>query len=85
MPAAPIGATVRIYLDVAGPVEVGDAVQTQTGRTYLVASVRRQARGRHAGRWHLAVVVVASAPPTAHVHRIRWYRRLSPRAARVAP
>jgi hypothetical protein len=75
MPAAPLGATVRIYLDVPGPVLAGDAVQTPTGRTYLVIDVRRQTRGARAGRWHLVVVVVERAPEGAHVHRIRWYRR----------
>ncbi len=41
---APIGAVVSIYVDLPNPVDVGDIIETQTGRRYGVVAVRVQAR-----------------------------------------
>jgi len=71
---APVGAVVRIFYD-GRPVERGDAIVTTTGRTYVVASVRVQARGRHIGRQHLACLVAREPPPGARRHRLHWYPR----------
>lgn len=83
MTTAPVGAEVRIFVDLVDQVEPGHAIQTQTGRTYLVVACRRQARGTHVGRQHLRCIVVdsPSSPgewmpaPGLVVHRIRWYKR----------
>lgn len=81
---SPIGALVRLYVDLERQVNTGDVIETRTGRGYLVLGVRIQARGKHAGRQHLQCSVMgtdwlaaglASAPDGAYVHRIRWYRR----------
>ena len=73
---APIGAEVGIHVDLVDQVVAGDAIVTQTGRTYLVVSCRRQQRGIHAGRQHLRCLVAESPPPAGvRVHRIRWYKR----------
>jgi hypothetical protein len=61
---------------------VGDAIETPTGRTYVLTSVRRQERGMHVGRWHLRAIVVEKAPEGAVVHPLYWYRRKSKRSAR---
>lgn len=78
---SPIGAVVRLYVDLERQVNIGDIIETRTGRGYLVLAARIQARGKHAGRQHLQCSVmgtgplVSLAPPGAYVHRIRWYRR----------
>jgi len=75
---APAGAIVKLYLDTRREILPGDVVETQTGRRYLVQSVRIQERGKHVGRKHLSVVVLAAdepTPPGAMVIVIRWYRR----------
>jgi hypothetical protein len=72
---APPGSEIGIYYDGAA-VEPGDALQTPTGRLYLVVAVRRQARGRHVGRQHLrAVVAEPPVPEGVRVLPIYWYRR----------
>ena len=71
---APVGAVVRIFYD-GRQVAPGDALRTPTGRTYVVASVRVQARGRHVGRQHLACLVAREAPPDAKILPLRWYAR----------
>jgi hypothetical protein len=79
--AAPAGAEVGLYYDARRDVAVGDVVETtRTKRRYLVMKVRRQERGRHAGRWHLRCVVLppdADVDPDAVIHPVRWYRRES--------
>jgi len=78
---APAGTEVGLYVDMAARVDLGDVIETRSGRRYLVRSVRVQERGKHAGRQHLRAVVlepddraiVGLAAP--RVHRIRWYRR----------
>ena len=88
---APPGAEVGLYLDLVATVNVGDVVETRSGRRYLVVAVRRQERGKHAGRWHVRAVVLGEDElPAAflrltaidviagvgpRVHRIRWYAR----------
>ena len=78
---APVGATVRIYVDLVERVAVGDVIETTSGRRYQVLGVRVQERGEHAGRQHLQCLVVPKNwlpdPPAenARLHRIRWYPR----------
>jgi hypothetical protein len=83
---APVGAVVKLHVDLVAPVRVGDVIETQTGRRYSVLGVREQQRGKHAGRQHLQCLVVpldfeplaaGPLPPdlAAKVHRIRWYVR----------
>lgn len=75
MSAAPAGAVVGIYYDGAELV-VGDALRTPTGRTYIVISVRRQARGKHVGRQHLRCAVAEDAAPlSVRVRPLHWYKR----------
>lgn len=73
---APAGAEVSIHYDARRELEPGHAIVTTTGRTYLVVRARRQARGKHTGRWHLRCLVVDGAPlPGTTIHPLRWYRR----------
>lgn len=75
---APAGAIVSIYVDLAACVDVGDVIETQTGRRYSVLTKRVQARGAHVGRQHLRVLVMAPddpLPTSGMLHRIVWYRR----------
>jgi predicted transcriptional regulator len=74
--AAPKGAVVRIYYDGAA-VHVGEALQTPTGRTYLVLERRLQVRGKHVGRQHLRCVVGAELESGTKVLKLRWYKRAS--------
>lgn len=75
---APAGAEVGLYVDLVAVVAPGHVIQTQSGRRYGVVTVRRQERGKHAGRWHLRAVVLAPEDelgPSTKVHTIRWYKR----------
>lgn len=74
---APVGAVVKLFIDTIHSVWEGDYIQTQTGRTYLVQSVRVQTKGIHQGRQHLTVMVVPedSTQVGDTVIPIRWYRR----------
>lgn len=51
---APVGAVVGMYYDadIGDELAIGHALQTPTGRTYVVLELRVQARGKHAGRYH---------------------------------
>ena len=72
------GEQAALYYDGWAPVAPGDYIRTGTGRTYLVEGVRTQERGKHAGRQHLATVVMAAdhqPEPDATVHPLHWYRR----------
>jgi hypothetical protein len=79
------GSEVGLYVDLVAEVHVGDAIRTQTGRSYLVTQVRVQRRGAHVGRQHLRAVVLDEdvAPEVGRVHhlqvpvvhQIRWYGR----------
>lgn len=75
MRAAPVGAIVKLYVDLVASVAVGDAIRTESGRTYGVLAVRVQARGKHRGRQHLVCAVVDEIDPCTTVHLIRWYKR----------
>lgn len=77
---APAGATVRIYIDLAAEVAIGDVIETQTGRRYGVTAVRVQQRGKSVGRQHLRCVVLERSMTVRQwvqttIHQIRWYRR----------
>jgi hypothetical protein len=75
---APVGATVRLYVDLVARVAVDDVIETASGRRYQVLGVREQQRGHHAGRQHLQCLVMG---PEWHpeqgtrIHEIRWYPR----------
>src|SRR4051794_18911241 len=56
---APVGAEVGLYIDHRGTVDVGDEIETRSGRRYLVVKTRQQTRGQNIGRWHLRCVVLA--------------------------
>ena len=56
---APAGAAVGIHVDLIATVAIGDMIETQTGRRYLVVAARVQQRGKHAGRQHLRCVVMS--------------------------
>lgn len=85
MRAAPAGAIVKLYVDLVRDVEPEHWIKTANGRMYQVMSVRIQARGKHAGRQHLTVMVMGDGhtPASAQtlrdigfvVHEIRWYKR----------
>lgn len=75
---APVGAIVGIYVDLVQRVASGDVIETQSGRRYRVIDVRVQARGRHVGRQHLRVGVMARGDPlpdSGMLYPIRWYAR----------
>lgn len=74
---APLGAEVGLYYDAQRVVRADDYIQTPTGRTYHVRSVRAQERGLHTGRKHIRAVVVAPSDvePGATIHPLVWYRR----------
>lgn len=73
---APVGAVVKLYYDHDGPLDVGDGIETASGRCYLIVSARCQARGKHAGhRWHLRCLVVESFPIATVIYPLRWYSR----------
>lgn len=84
---APLGAVVRLYVDLERQVNEGDIIETSTGRGYRVLSVRVQERGKNVGRQHLMCVVMPAdwmsdaerwrtrLPIGSFIHRIRWYRR----------
>lgn len=80
MRPAPRGTEVGLYYDSSNPVQVDDFLQTQSGRTYLITSVRIQEQGKHIGRQHLRALV--SGPeeigPEDKVHLILWYSRSAP-------
>jgi hypothetical protein len=74
---APYGAIVSLYVDIPRIVAEGHIIQTTTGRTYEIVEVRRQAKGKHVGRWHIKAVVVDEKNIDGRkiVHFIRWYKR----------
>ncbi|WP_449408019.1 hypothetical protein [Microbacterium maritypicum] len=77
--SAPAGAIVKLYVDSRRRLNVGDVVETQTGRRYVVQTHRVQERGKHAGiRQHITAIVLSPDEPNpdgAKVLQIRWYRR----------
>lgn len=76
---APVGAVVKLYVDLVQRVRFHDTIETQTGRRYVVMAVREQQTGKHAGRQHLTCVVIADGDfvdePGVQTHKIRWYKR----------
>ena len=57
MSKAPPGALVSIYYDSPREIAPGDALQAPSGRTYIIAGIRIQKRGKHIGRKHLKCIV----------------------------
>lgn len=81
MSAAPAGVVVKIHIDSPDTIEPGHVVQTTTGRRYLVKHVRRQERGKYAGRWHLRCEVMDRTMKVREwvattFHYITWYPRI---------
>lgn len=76
---APVGASVKLYIDTRNEINIGDEIVTRSGRRYLVTHVRQQTRGIHVGRWHLRCTVLANDAihddPDACVHTLFWYSR----------
>jgi hypothetical protein len=75
---APAGAIVSLYVDFMHPVDVGDIIETETGRRYEALHVRVQQRGKRIGRQHLRCIVRDGDAPIAPgtvIHRLRWYKR----------
>ncbi len=76
MPKAPAGALVSIYYDGWSSVRPGDALKTPSGRVYVVAEVRVQARGKHVGRQHLSCIVADDVTGVSGaVYPLHWYPR----------
>lgn len=75
--SAGIGSEVGLYMDTSQRLLIGNYIQTPTGRTYEILTVRTQQRGKHEGRQHLRCLVVPAEAidPDATVTPIRWYRR----------
>jgi hypothetical protein len=74
--SAGIGDTVGLYMDTTMRLRSGDFIQTGTGRTYEIVTVRTQTRGKHEGRQHIrATVVPAAAAEGGTLVPIVWYRR----------
>lgn len=78
MKAVP-GSVVSLYYDSPRDLAAGNVLLTPTGRAYQILELRRQARGRHVGRWHLKALVLEKIPPGATTYPIYWYRRLKRR------
>ena len=75
---APPGRIVSLYMDTLRTIEVGDEIETRSGRRYEVQSVRVQSRGKHVGRKHLmALVLDPDHPrdPDVTIHALWWYSR----------
>jgi hypothetical protein len=75
---AQIGEIVSLYYDSPRIIQPGEYLQTGTGRSYLLMTIRRQAKGQHIGRWIIKEAMVVDRneiPPGAVIHPIRWYRR----------
>lgn len=75
---APVGAIVRLYVDLRARVHYLDVIETGTGRRYLVLEVRVQQRGKRRGRQHLRCMVIdhtTAVDRSSTVHRIVWYPR----------
>lgn len=78
MASAPPGSLVSIYMDTRRDIVVGDEIETRAGRRYEVEHVRIQLRGKHAGRKHMKVRVLAPDHPRDEdvtVHPLWWYSR----------
>jgi hypothetical protein len=77
MTAAPPGAVVSIYYDPdpEADVAVGDGLLTRTGRLYVIVALRRQWRGKHAGRLRLRCAVAEPEAAVARVWPLFWHPR----------
>ena len=75
--AAGIGSVVSLYMDTPRKLEVGNAIQTGSGRLYEITALRRQERGKHTGRWHIGALVVdpALADTYDRIIPLAWYPR----------
>ena len=72
---ASVGDEVSIHYDSDDPVEIGDLIQTRTGRTYKVTALRIQKSGIHKGRYHLRCLVIETPEIGTLVHQLFWYPR----------
>ena len=73
----PLGTHCKLYYDSPRDVQEGDVVRTSAGSCYRIVGVRRQHRGKHAGRWHLDCVRIGESDVEADdtVHPLHWYSR----------
>jgi hypothetical protein len=70
-----VGEECGLYYDTTLSVDVGDVLETSTGRRYLVLTSRRQ---QNRPRWHLRCVVMGETDPMpdgAVIHPLYWYSR----------
>lgn len=68
------GEECKLYYDTSLTVEAGDAIETSTGRRYLVVAARKSPSKTH--RWNLDCVVMAGGDPVpGNVHPLYWYSR----------
>lgn len=77
---APIGSVVKIGYDVGTDGDRGHAeghvLRATTGRLYLIIGLRRQTRGKHAGRLHLTSAVIDKLPQGTVTHPLVWHPRV---------
>lgn len=81
----PVGAVVRITYDSECSISLDHVLKTPSGRAYRILELRRQMRGKHAGRYHLRCIVIDEIPDDAIVHPICWYSRDKTRQANPQP
>jgi translation elongation factor P/translation initiation factor 5A len=76
---ARVGAIVGLYMDTPRELEENQVIRTTSGRCYRIVELRRQARGKHAGRWHIKGLVLGALPDeqleSEDVVPLAWYRR----------
>jgi hypothetical protein len=72
---APIGAVVRLYVDMLAALEPGDVLSTPAGTHYAVVSARRGRGPVHPHRQYLEALKVEVPAAGARVVILRWYRR----------
>lgn len=73
----PLGTYCKLYYDSPRDIREGDVLCTMAASFYRVVGVRRQERGKHAGRWHLECVRIGPGDVEEDdtVHPLHWYPR----------
>lgn len=74
---APVGAVMKISYDGDAGHAEGHVLRATTGRLYLIIHIRRQTRGKHAGRLHLKCLVIDELPFGAVTHPLAWHPRVA--------
>lgn len=68
----PVGSIRSFLYDCDFDVDVGDVLQTTTGRFYIIIEARKSKNV--VGRWNLKTVVIDVIPENTHVFSLEWYR-----------